>query len=95
MGSNGEDMGMSAAWISGTETVTASKNLVAQQLISLQSNGGAVEISYQRPMQQISRRVIKPLRIFRKSGMHVMYVEAYCETRSEIRIFELSWMTIP
>jgi len=87
-------MGTSAAWRSGTDTVVSTKNSIGQQLLALIDTGNTIEIIYQRPEQIASRRIIKPLRLFRKSGMQVIYVEAYCEVSLENRIFELSWIMI-
>ena len=87
-------VGTSAAWRSGTDNVVSTKNPIGQRLINLIGSGNSIEIIYQRPEQIPSRRIIKPLRLFRKSGMHVIYVEAYCEVSLENRIFELSWITL-
>lgn len=70
-------------------TLHTSRDPLTKLLIEACSSGDGVRIIYYGGSTPGASRVIYPLRLFKVKGYDSIYVEAYCQSRGENRVFRL------
>ena len=81
-------------WSIGTVTVTNPKSPLAQLFQQYIESASLVSIRYSRSEDANAVREIVPLRLFKKRGSDMLYVEAHCKKANDNRVFELSWLSL-
>lgn len=82
-----------AAWEKQPKRVLHSSNSsVGRRLLEAKASHEALEITYAGGSEPHQARMIRPKQVFERGGAD--YVEAYCVTKKEHRIFRLDKITI-
>lgn len=86
---------MLADWEKGPrQYIKTSSDQKLKKLLALSASGESVQILYRKYDGSVENRRIKPKRIFKQTQVGKIYLEAFCERRGAIRIFNVDQLSI-
>jgi predicted DNA-binding transcriptional regulator YafY len=81
-------------WNVATVTIINPKSPLAIIIQQHIMDTSQIAVRYSRSEDPDTVRSIVPLRLFKRRGSDMLYVEAFCKKANDNRVFELSWLSL-